>query len=166
MWKKVAAGLNFPVKLGNSRGPTLKFSNAAVITCNHSDIHQRTSSSLNHHLNNLSCSDRLRKKKKKKGKTSTRRHLRTAGRKCQPRGKLNLIAICSYKENQGRFKCRLTGNAHEKVSSLRLFSHQRSLQRSCFSFCPQMQRMTPPLEEHFGGLNSKDEQCFLLCYSF
>lgn len=122
MWKKVAAGLNFPVKLGNSRGPTLKFSNAAVITCNHSDIHQRTSSSLNHHLNNLSCSDRLRKEKKKKkekkGKTSTRRHLRTAGRKCQPRGKLNLIAICSYKENQGRFKCRLTGNAHEKESHL------------------------------------------------
>lgn len=66
--KKVAAGLNFPVKLGNSRGPTLKFSNAAVITCNHSDIHQRTSSSLNHHLNNLSCSDRLRKEKKKKRK--------------------------------------------------------------------------------------------------
>lgn len=68
--------------------------NAPDITCNHRDIHLRTNSSLWHHLNDLSCSERLKK-------ISVIRHLRTAGRKCQPRGKLNLIAICAYKENQG-----------------------------------------------------------------
>ncbi len=68
--------------------------NAPDITCNHWDIHLRTNSSLCHHLNDLSCSERLKK-------ISVIGHLRTAGRKCQPRGKLNLIAICSYKENQG-----------------------------------------------------------------